>query len=240
MPPSRSRVEREDPPPRRKSCHACVKAKRRCDQRQPACRRCSQRSIACCYPSRPARSEAAPTDPSPVTLAAPGSDFIPDDASLNQTLMDVLVPPFHVEPANHPWSSRKSPCLHQLELPWTPAEDLDVSIEATSATNLGLAVDEHGILGDENFDTELFFNFTDSTPTGKEIAARPSLEGPYAPRRVDLAGLHAALETNFSYAMDRIKAAPSNMLLENQTPWCHPLLFKETMPRVMQGKFTSI
>lgn len=175
-----------------------------------------------------------------MTLTAPGSDFIPDDASLNQTLMDVLVPPFHVESVNNPWSSRKSPCLHQLELPCTPAEDLDVSTEATSATNLGLAVDEHGILGDENFDTELFFTFTNSTPTSKEIAARPSLEGPYAPRRVDLAGLHSALETNFSYAMDRIKAAPSNMLLENETPWCHPLLYRDAMPRVMQGKFTSV
>lgn len=175
-----------------------------------------------------------------MTLTAPGSDFILDDASLNQTLMDMLVPSFHAESVNYSWSSRKSPYLHHPELPWIPAEALDESAEAASATSLGLAADERGILGDENFDTELFFNFTDSSPTGKEIAARPTLEGPSAPRRVDLAGLHAALETNFSYAMDRIKAAPSNMLLENQTPWCHPLLYKETMPRVMQGKFKNI
>lgn len=175
-----------------------------------------------------------------MTLTAAGSDFIPDDASLNQTLMDMLVPSSRTESVNHLWSSRKSPCLHHPELPWISTSALDESAEAASATSLGLAVDERGILGDENFDTELFFNFPDSTPTGKEIAARPPLEGPSAPRRVDLAGLHAALETNFSYAMDRIKAAPSNMLLENQTPWCHSLLYRDTMPRVMQGKFTSV
>lgn len=202
--------------------------------------RCSQRSITCYYPSRPARSEAAPTDSSPVILTAPGSDFIPDDAGVNEILMDLLGPSCNSEPVNNPWSTRKSPCLQHPELPWAPAVAHEQSTEASGATNLGLAVEEREIVVDGNVDADLFFDFTDSISTGKEIAARPPLGVPSCPRRPDLATLHAALETNFSYAMDRIKAAPSNMLLENQTPWCHPLLFKKTMPRVMQGKLNNI
>lgn len=198
--------------------------------------RCSQRRIACYYPSRPPRSEATPTDPSPVPLAAPGSDFHLDDVDVDETLMDFLVPSCHTETANHPWTSRKSPCMHHLIPPWTPAEVPDQSTQCADAPSLGLAVDARDILGDGNVDAELFFHFADSTPAGKDIAVRPPLGFPAAPRRLDLAGLHSALETNFSYAMARIRAAPSTMLLENQTPWCHPLLYRENMPRVMQGK----
>ncbi|KAG6359228.1 hypothetical protein INS49_012749 [Diaporthe citri] len=150
----------------------------------------------------------------------------------NRPIAHFLVPSCHAEPVNHPWSSRKSPSLHDPELPWTPG--FDRSTEVADATSIGLAVDERDILGDGNLDTEGLFGFTDSALKGKDIAARPPMGVPAAPRRLDLADLHAALESNFSYAMDRIRAAPSNMLLENQTPWCHPLLFRETMPRVMQ------
>ncbi|KFA80982.1 hypothetical protein S40288_00814 [Stachybotrys chartarum IBT 40288] len=49
---SLSARERANPPPRRKSCNACIKAKRRCDAAYPACLRCAQRSIPCEYPWR--------------------------------------------------------------------------------------------------------------------------------------------------------------------------------------------
>lgn len=229
-------MERENPPPRRKSCHACVKAKRRCDQRQPICARCSQRKIRCLYPARPGLFESSPTDPSPARSTVPGSDLLLDTAGVDETIIDLLVPSCHAETVIHPWTSRKSPCLHHPELPWTPAAALDEPPEAAGAPSLGLAVDDRDIFEDGNMDAELFFDFTDSAPTGKEIAPRPPAAVPAAPGRLDLAGLHAALESNFSYAMDRIRAAPSTMLLENQTPWCHPLLYRENMPREMQGK----
>lgn len=198
--------------------------------------RCDQRRIACHYPSRPARSAAVPTDPSPVTLTAPGPDFLLDDAGVDEPLMDFLVPSRHNEPVNHLQTSWKTPCMHHPVPPWTPSEVTDQSTQVAYDPSLGLAVDGRDIFGDGNLDAEIFFDFTNSTPTGKDIAARPALAVPAAPRRLDLAGLHAALETNFSYAMDMIRAAPSMMLLENQTPWCHPLLNRENMPRVMQGK----
>lgn len=198
--------------------------------------RCSQRKIACYYPSRPARFTAVPTVPSPVTLTASGSDFLPDNAGLDETLVDFLVSSCHTEPVNHLWTSRKSPCVHHPVPPWAPAEVPDQSTQVADTPSLGLTADDGDILGVGNVDADFFFDFTDNTTMGKDIAARPPLAVAAAPRRLDLAGLHAALETNFSYAMDRIRAAPSNMLMENQTPWCHPLLYRESMPRVMQGK----
>lgn len=48
-----SSLERDNPPPRRKSCEACRAAKRRCNLALPACFRCSQRGLACIYPGLP-------------------------------------------------------------------------------------------------------------------------------------------------------------------------------------------
>ncbi|KAG8408688.1 hypothetical protein J3458_019709 [Metarhizium acridum] len=50
-------LERNDPPSRRKSCSACIKAKakQRCDFALPACLRCSQSNVACEYPKRSER-----------------------------------------------------------------------------------------------------------------------------------------------------------------------------------------
>ncbi|KAL3465061.1 hypothetical protein BJX64DRAFT_297800 [Aspergillus heterothallicus] len=48
-----SSVERDNPPPRRKSCEACRAAKRRCDLALPACFRCTRRNVACVYPGLP-------------------------------------------------------------------------------------------------------------------------------------------------------------------------------------------
>lgn len=236
MPPSRSILEREDPPPRRKSCHACVKAKRRCDQRQPSCTRCSQRKTACHYPSRPARFEAALISPSPATPTAFGTEFLPDDSVLDETFMKFLAPTYNAEPINNTWASRKSPCLHHPVRPEAQEEALDSSTEVADATSLGLALANRGVLGHETVDTDLFFDFTDATLLGKDVAVRPPQGVPAALGRLDLAGLHAALETNFSYAVERIKTAPSSMLLSNQAPWCHPLLYRDNMPREMQGK----
>lgn len=45
--------ERNNPPPRRKSCEACRAAKRRCNLDLPTCFRCTQRGLACVYPGLP-------------------------------------------------------------------------------------------------------------------------------------------------------------------------------------------
>jgi len=66
--PSWSALERGNPPPRRKACSACIKAKRRCTLGSPACLRCIQRKIECNYPDaskhRPIRGSNHAPDPS--------------------------------------------------------------------------------------------------------------------------------------------------------------------------------
>lgn len=235
MRPSRSRLEREDPPPRRKSCHACVKAKRRCDQRQPTCTRCSQRKIACHFSSRPARSPVAPTNPSSSTL----TELAPDNCVIDGISTDFLASAYNSEPVSHPWPSRKPPPLCQLGLPEAPTGPLYQSSQFGDGMSSGLALDDLDIPGHGDIDPDLLFDFTNSTMPGKEVALRTPLGVSTVQRRLDLAALHAALETNFSYAVDRIKTAPSAMLLENQAPWCHPLLYKDRMPREMQEAIST-
>lgn len=42
--------------------------------------------------------------------------------------------------------------------------------------------------------------------------------------------------SRLNYGIGELKMAPSRMVLENQTPWSHPLLFEEKMPASMQGE----
>jgi hypothetical protein len=38
------------------------------------------------------------------------------------------------------------------------------------------------------------------------------------------------------YSLDLIKGIPRQMVVDIETPWCHPALYREEMPRSMQGK----
>lgn len=56
-----------------------------------------------------------------------------------------------------------------------------------------------------------------------------------SPQEFNAQTISKTLEYRFSYAVEKIQYAPRQMLLELQTPWSHPLLYKDEMPRVMQG-----
>ncbi|KAK7425851.1 hypothetical protein QQZ08_007701 [Neonectria magnoliae] len=43
------------------------------------------------------------------------------------------------------------------------------------------------------------------------------------------------IANRLQWSIDEIRKAPSMMVLENQTPWCHPALYKDGMPRSMQN-----
>jgi hypothetical protein len=64
----------------------------------------------------------------------------------------------------------------------------------------------------------------------------PSLLGFSSP---DLSGSLRELSTfsasRLNYGINQLKLAPSRMILENGTPWSHPHLYDEQMPRSMQG-----
>lgn len=59
-----------------------------------------------------------------------------------------------------------------------------------------------------------------------------------APVSKELELTSEVFRTRLQYAVDIIKGAPMSMLFENQTPWCHPLLYKNGMPKFMQGELT--
>ncbi|KAJ5710423.1 hypothetical protein N7488_004579 [Penicillium malachiteum] len=56
------------PIPRRKSCEACKKAKRRCDLSLPACSRCTHRNVACIYPWRQSTYDHPTPEISPLAV----------------------------------------------------------------------------------------------------------------------------------------------------------------------------
>lgn len=52
----------------------------------------------------------------------------------------------------------------------------------------------------------------------------------------DVEWISSKMNNNLAYAIEMIKSAPSIMLLELQTPWSHKSLYKDELPRVMQGR----
>lgn len=52
--------------------------------------------------------------------------------------------------------------------------------------------------------------------------------------------LPPAAVSRVQFAFKRLQDAPRMMVLENQTAWCHPLLYRNKMPQSMQGNSLSI
>lgn len=57
-----------------------------------------------------------------------------------------------------------------------------------------------------------------------------------APSIKDFAHVPEHILNRLQWTVDEIKRAPEKMVLENQTPWSHPLLYKDGMPRSIRGK----
>lgn len=147
-------AERNASIPRRKSCTACAKAKRRCDLALPVCSRCSLRQLDCCYP---------------LLMQATAVSSIPTPPDFNS--LDSL-----------------------MTLPPTPPQQPEFCHI--------YGVDDTMLLNAPTF----------------------PLLPPAAVSRVQ-------------FAFKQIQDAPRMMVLENQTAWCHPLLYRDKMPQSMQGNF---
>lgn len=44
------------------------------------------------------------------------------------------------------------------------------------------------------------------------------------------------IEKRLRYSIDAFKRAPAEMVLEGGTPWCHPAIYRESMPACLEGK----
>lgn len=195
--------ERNNPPPRKKSCAACIKAKRRCDFAVPACLRCSQRRIQCDYPSRTPRTDVrasihAANEPMPLHDVATLDGALSDDCSGGaETIAGQLRPTGTGELEEPGQYSFKS-------IPYN-FETLDYAAEGQG----------HDVMHQPSML---------AAPTTKGFHNR----------------LNEVVASRLQFSLDQIRKAPKTMVMETQTPWSHPLLYADSMPRSMQGKRLSL
>lgn len=207
---SLSSVERDNPPPRRKACAGCIKAKRRCDLGLPACTRCAQRRIACQYTSTPATS-------------LPHSSFMPSGPTYTQ-----------IQGLGLPLDGQPSPA-------WTEAPSITPVDQSTSGSSQDFSFNDLDSLNYVDWDTsnttldELLEPGALSCNTPAELVAK-TLRRPNIGISSDYDVVAVAVQTRLAYGIEQIMAAPKMMVLESQTPWCHPLLYRNGMPRSMQGR----
>ncbi|KAK3987183.1 hypothetical protein QBC44DRAFT_246495 [Cladorrhinum sp. PSN332] len=200
-------IERHNPPPRKKSCASCIKAKRRCTLETPACQRCAQRGLDCKYPEgriapRRRLSSIQPTLPAPParTLTPPIQASIDQDATAynwDVALLNI--------------TSQPSPCSQLLDIPPTVFNYTDLE----------------PIFDFPDMPLDGFIDLYSPTPN-KRIHGTHTASSTSAHSAVQW-----AFRNRLAYALDKIRKAPQQMLAENQTPWSHPNLYENRTPHSM-------
>lgn len=245
-------TERDRPPPRRKSCLACVRSKRRCNQRLPACSRCMHRMIACEYPGRPSHSKSGtttqesaadttsasrppqsalcnagrPQDECHVGQDDGGEGGVADAGEMGLDLFQSQLHG-HGDEALHQWfRDEPSRCAD------------DSAILAADRRGRETTLDDLQILRSDAAWSEFDFELP--------LARSPSTNGDISNRLLPLnktarvfrpEQVRRVIEKKMSYALDKLKSAPAQMLLEVQTPWCHGSLYADEMPRAIEGRY---
>jgi len=208
---SMTSLERRNPPPRRRSCAACTKAKRRCDFAIPACLRCARRKIACQYPLHALATSAS------ALASMPAADALMPDFSLG------LSPSLATSAS--PLEPFDFSTMDMFQLPDDPSLDMflaDVRVIDDKLPSQDLA----------NNDPPLFYE-ADSHQLVLVDRVMPVL-CTSTDRREPLKPM---MEEKLSYTLDEIRKAPQMMAWEVRTPWSHTFLYKENMPKIMRGRF---
>ncbi|KAI5456821.1 hypothetical protein BGZ63DRAFT_396218 [Mariannaea sp. PMI_226] len=194
-------IERSNPPSRRKSCLACTKSRRRCDQARPTCQRCSQRNIDCRYPysARPA--------PRPIPVLPENTEHIERES-------EPLLP---FDPAE----TLQTPCLDMLDSILVPTDDIASHVFQ------------------ESLEWESLLDSGQQLSRSNQRLLTTSQDALDRCRRVTVPQVSKMIASRLQYAIDKISASPSQMVLENQMPWCHAHLYDDGMPRCMQYAVSS-
>ncbi|KAM0525605.1 hypothetical protein ACHAPE_000313 [Trichoderma viride] len=194
--------ERNNPPPRKKSCAACIKAKRRCDFAVPACLRCSQRRIQCEYPSRTPHAKVrasshAANRPVPLQDVAVLDGALSDGCSGGTETIAGQLRPTGTGELEDPGQYSFKPIPYNFET-------LDYAAEGQG----------HDVIHQPSML---------AAPTTKGFHNR----------------LNEVVARRLQFSLDQIRKAPKTMVMETQTPWSHPLLYADNMPRSMQDAHAS-
>ncbi|KAI0421489.1 hypothetical protein F5X98DRAFT_245507 [Xylaria grammica] len=229
MAPSLSAIERGNPPPRRKSCAACIKAKRRCDLRQPSCLRCSQRKIDCSYPTHV--------------------------ESLSKKCGETTSPQTEASPNVQPQELMKDPFAEISS--WDTNFDFNMNLSPSYNPSClsfpSLSFDEPALPGFEFFSEDMNMdNALNSIPPTPGPTAELELEDPMplVPKsqtpqiaslsRIQLIRAASELtEKRLRYSIDAFKRAPEEMVLEGGTPWSHPALYRDSMPAFLEDALAA-
>ncbi|KAK3378718.1 hypothetical protein B0T24DRAFT_568259 [Lasiosphaeria ovina] len=216
---SLSAMERGNPPPRQKSCDACIKAKRRCTLEFPYCQRCAQRKLACKYKRRV---------PAPAALS-PATSGLASAALPAQT-------PFPGSPWNPALagSTGSSPMPSRHLLP----EDALMPLDNSPLLDFAFEYDGDALADNAAVpDLEEFHNAASSFGSlGPKPTEQTALTFPVNNKLYEEA-ISVAISTRLRFAIDHIRAAPRQMVVENQTPWCHHSLYAHRMPASMEDAY---
>lgn len=203
-------TERANPPPRRKSCAACTRSKRRCDLSLPTCQRCAGRGITCHYPQRrgPASTSLsfAPVDETPSGLPDFSIDALMDDFwGTEACSVDPLpLPDFNTPPTLE--MPRSSPSTSSRSSPMDPL-----------AESMLRADDEKQVVR---------INFND--PAG---AARSPTGVECTPEYIN---------ERLHYLFEHLPATPRELVDTLGTSWCHPSVFRFVRPKAYEGNLAHI
>ncbi|KAH8662458.1 hypothetical protein BX600DRAFT_551219 [Xylariales sp. PMI_506] len=218
MPRSKSAIERGNPPARRKACGACIKGKRRCDLQRPSCLRCAQRRLPCVYPPGRATPHSPPES---ISDDSASGALVQDPDDLFQFSVDndvSLLPEAPLEALGLSGSTLIFPDADYLSQPFS---------------------DSGFILADGQESSDLLNTMSNEAATLQpdEILIRSLV--PHSKPIITKESRNTAINTRLRYAIDELNAAPRRMVMENNTPWCHPLLYQEQMPRCMQDAYAA-
>ncbi|KAK0642812.1 Transcription factor gsfR2 [Lasiodiplodia hormozganensis] len=196
------------PPPRRKSCGRCVKAKRRCDLQLP-CSRCAEKGLACEYPSA-----AGPwrPDQSQKPAAAPDLDL----AALNAMGADGF-------------ESIMPGLMNRYDL------DLHMDLGDTPALLTG-----SGAFDQMDDRRESSFGSPESQSTStRETFTREDYEDFYELREELDQGKLGNPNSASAYIIDLVRNFPKTMALKMKTPFLHPRMYEDNMPKAILDAFTA-
>lgn len=260
---SLSALERDNPPPRRKSCAACIKSKRRCDVGFPTCQRCLHRQIECVYepaggplrtdrPARQRRQHAAKQVGG--VAAAPSCPAVTSDPGEMTPLVTSLEGVGDLLPWDH---------LPSLGSPLPPFDPFSTH---TPSNTLATASSTDTLLA--TADPWEFTMFQDADSLLDSILMTPA---PPAPKSLEvyrgsiqdvekgtgrlqfdfpgyptnLTGppvpfnMSQIFRSRLNFAVEELRRAPKLFLETTGTPWMHPLLYRDYMPPVMEDVYSA-
>ncbi|KAI1758447.1 hypothetical protein F4782DRAFT_26908 [Xylaria castorea] len=213
-------------------CAACIKAKRRCDLRQPSCLRCSQRKIDCSYspyienPSRKRSSNSSST---------PSSTEVSPNARPQELMRDPLSEMASWETTGFDFNMDMSPS-YSAACPSFPTLSFDEPTTLPGLEFLNDVVIMDSALGSIPPAPGPLLELEDPMPV---VVRSPKPQTASLLRIQLLRAASELIDKRLRYSVDAFKRATESMVLEGGTPWSHPALYRDSMPTCLEDALAA-